>query len=158
MSRAVPFDTFSRRTLARKKKENVLRPIRNFVLCTYQSKRIAEGRAIAQAVSRRLLNSEPRFRVQLNPCGICGGRNGTGVGLSPRPSVSVMLGDVATLTWQQKGMFLQSRGMRQWRRHRYCREHEVDETRKTATSSELSRQRGNIAVTFYYGRVKSVAL
>jgi hypothetical protein len=34
--------------------------------------------------------------------------------------------------------------------HRYCRKHEVNETRNTATPSEMSCQRGNIAVTFYY--------
>jgi hypothetical protein len=43
--------------------------------------------AIAQAVSRRLLNAEARVRVQCTPCGIYGGQSGTGTGFSPSPSV-----------------------------------------------------------------------
>jgi hypothetical protein len=39
-----------------------------------------DGRAIAQAVSRRLSNAETRFRSQVRTCGICGGQSGTGEG------------------------------------------------------------------------------
>jgi hypothetical protein len=45
------------------------------------------GRAIAKAVSRRLLNTEARFRAQGSPYGICGGQSGTRTELSPNPSV-----------------------------------------------------------------------
>jgi hypothetical protein len=46
-----------------------------------------EGRAMAQAVSRRPLTAEARFRSGVSPCGICGGQNGTGTGFSPSNSV-----------------------------------------------------------------------
>jgi hypothetical protein len=36
------------------------------------------GRAIAQAVSRRLPTAAARDRAQVRSCGICGGRSGTG--------------------------------------------------------------------------------
>jgi hypothetical protein len=42
---------------------------------------------MSQVVSRRPLTAEARVRVQVNPCGICGGQSGTGTGLSPSPSV-----------------------------------------------------------------------
>jgi hypothetical protein len=45
------------------------------------------GRAMAQVVSRRPLTTEARVRVQVNPCGICGGQSGTGTGFSPSSSV-----------------------------------------------------------------------
>jgi hypothetical protein len=38
------------------------------------------GRAIAQAVSRRLPTAEARVRAQVRSCGICGGQSGTGAG------------------------------------------------------------------------------
>jgi hypothetical protein len=38
------------------------------------------GRAIAQAVSRRLPTAAARVRSQVRSCGICGGKNGTGAG------------------------------------------------------------------------------
>jgi hypothetical protein len=41
---------------------------------------------------------------------------------------------------------------------RYYRKHGVNGTRKSATTSELSSQRGNIAVLFTTDDVKSVAL
>jgi hypothetical protein len=45
------------------------------------------GRAMAQAVSRRPLTAEARIRARVNPCGICGGHSGTGTGFSPSSSV-----------------------------------------------------------------------
>jgi hypothetical protein len=38
------------------------------------------GRAIGQAVSRRLPTAAARFRAQVRLCGICDGQSGTGVG------------------------------------------------------------------------------
>jgi hypothetical protein len=43
---------------------------------------------MAQVVSRQPLTAEARFRVLVNPCGICGGQSGTGTGFSPSSSVS----------------------------------------------------------------------
>jgi hypothetical protein len=37
-----------------------------------------QGRAIAQAVSRRLPTAAARVRAQVRSCGICGGQSGTG--------------------------------------------------------------------------------
>jgi hypothetical protein len=37
---------------------------------------------MAQAVSRRPLTAEVRFRSRVSPCGICGGQSGTGTGFS----------------------------------------------------------------------------
>ena len=48
---------------------------------------IVQGRARAQAVSRRSLTAEARARSRVGPCGICGGRSGTGTGFSPSTSV-----------------------------------------------------------------------
>jgi hypothetical protein len=45
-----------------------------------------QGRAMAQAVSRRPLTAESWFRARVNPCGICGGQRGTGTGFSPSSS------------------------------------------------------------------------
>jgi hypothetical protein len=42
---------------------------------------------MAQVVSRRPLPTEARVRPWVNPCGICGGQNGTGTGFSPSSSV-----------------------------------------------------------------------
>jgi hypothetical protein len=39
-----------------------------------------KGRAIAQAVSRRLPTAAVRVRAQVRSCGICGGQSGTGAG------------------------------------------------------------------------------
>jgi hypothetical protein len=38
------------------------------------------GRAIAQAVSRRLATAAARVRARVRSCGICGGQSGTGAG------------------------------------------------------------------------------
>jgi hypothetical protein len=38
------------------------------------------GRAIAQAVNRRLPSGAARVRAQVRSCGICGGQRGTGAG------------------------------------------------------------------------------
>jgi hypothetical protein len=46
-----------------------------------------EGRAVAQAVSRRFHTAEARLRYQVSPCGICGGQSGTGSGFRSSPSV-----------------------------------------------------------------------
>jgi hypothetical protein len=46
-----------------------------------------EGRVVVQVVSRRLLTAEPRVRVWVNPCEICGGQSGTGTSFSPSSSV-----------------------------------------------------------------------
>jgi hypothetical protein len=40
---------------------------------------IAEGRAIAQAVSRRIPNAAAWVRDRVRSCGICEGKSGTGV-------------------------------------------------------------------------------
>jgi hypothetical protein len=63
------------------------------------------GRAMAQIVSRRPLTAEAR----VNPCGICGGQNGTGAGLSPSSSVFACqyLSTVALKTriiWRMRNM------------------------------------------------------
>jgi hypothetical protein len=44
---------------------------------------IGSGHAMAQAVSRRPLTAEARFRSSFNPCGIFGGQNGIGMVCSP---------------------------------------------------------------------------
>jgi hypothetical protein len=46
------------------------------------------GHALAQAVSRRPVTAEARFRSRVSTCGICGGQSGTGTGLFPSTSVS----------------------------------------------------------------------
>jgi hypothetical protein len=45
------------------------------------------GRAMTQAVSRRPPTAETRVRSWVSPCGICGGRSGTGTSFSPSTSV-----------------------------------------------------------------------
>jgi hypothetical protein len=49
--------------------------------------KLPPGRAMAQAVSRLPLTTEARVRSQVSPCGICGGRSGTGTGFSSSTSV-----------------------------------------------------------------------
>jgi hypothetical protein len=45
------------------------------------------GRAMAQAVSRRLLTAEARVRSRVVPCGIYGGQSDTGAVFFPSTSV-----------------------------------------------------------------------
>jgi hypothetical protein len=54
---------------------------------TKQTSITEEGRAMAQAVSRRPLTAEALVRSRVSPCGICGGQTGTGTGFSPSTSV-----------------------------------------------------------------------
>jgi hypothetical protein len=62
------------------------RPYSSFCMSdVYASKNIhynpaANGRALAQAVSRRLLTAEARVRVRGKLFGMSGGQNGTGAG------------------------------------------------------------------------------
>jgi hypothetical protein len=49
---------------------------------------IGMGGAMAQAVSRRSLTVEARVRSRVSPCGICGGKSGTGTGFPPSTLVS----------------------------------------------------------------------
>jgi hypothetical protein len=54
----------------------------HFVLAVHStmSLTLCLGRAIAQAVSRRLPTAEARVRAKVRSCGICGGQSGTGAG------------------------------------------------------------------------------
>jgi len=45
------------------------------------------SRAMVQAVSRRSLTAETRFRSRVSPCDICGQQNGNKVGFSPNNTV-----------------------------------------------------------------------
>jgi hypothetical protein len=42
------------------------------------------GRALTQAVSRRLPTVAAQVPARVNSCGICGGQSDTGTGLTPR--------------------------------------------------------------------------
>jgi uncharacterized protein (UPF0335 family) len=53
----------------------------------HDSKKVGLGRAMAQVVSRRPLTAKARVRARVNPCGICGGQNGSGAGFSPSSSI-----------------------------------------------------------------------
>jgi hypothetical protein len=44
---------------------------------------MAQGRAMAQAVSRQSLTTESWVHARVNTRGICGGQSGTGTGFSP---------------------------------------------------------------------------
>jgi hypothetical protein len=48
---------------------------------------MSNGRDMAQAVSRQPLTADARVRALVNPCGICGGKSGTGTGFSQSSSV-----------------------------------------------------------------------
>jgi hypothetical protein len=48
-----------------------------------EAKVIVAGRAVAQAVSRRLPITAARVRGQVRICGICGGQSGPGAGFLP---------------------------------------------------------------------------
>jgi hypothetical protein len=48
---------------------------------------VCEGRAMAQAVSRRPLTAEARVRSSISPRGIYGGQSGTGTDFCPSTSV-----------------------------------------------------------------------
>jgi hypothetical protein len=50
--------------------------------------KVLDGRAMAEAVSRRPLSAEARVRALVSPYGICGGQSGTGTGFSSSSSVS----------------------------------------------------------------------
>jgi hypothetical protein len=41
---------------------------------------------MAHVISRRPLTAEALVRTRVNPCGICGGQSGTGIGFSPSSS------------------------------------------------------------------------
>jgi hypothetical protein len=69
--------------------EHEQRPVLNLLVCTQA--RLGHvndelGRAMAQAVSRRLPTAEARVRSQVSQCGICGGQSGTGTVFSPSTS------------------------------------------------------------------------
>jgi hypothetical protein len=49
------------------------------------------SRAVAQAVSRRLLTAEAGVRIQGSPRGICVGQSGIVTGFTPSPSVSPVI-------------------------------------------------------------------
>ena len=73
----------------------------NFSLKIFNTLR---GRAMAQAVSRRLLTAEARVRSRVGPCRICGGQSGTGTGFSPSTSVFSCQFDstAAPLKWKSR--------------------------------------------------------
>jgi hypothetical protein len=71
--------------------------------------KLAAGRAMAQAVSRRPPTAEARVRSQVSPYGICGGQSSTGKGFSPSTSVfpcqfhytgAPLLGKMKKKNWQ----------------------------------------------------------
>jgi hypothetical protein len=73
----------------------------NFSLKIFNTLR---GRAMAQAVSRRLLTAEARVRSRVGSCRICGGQSGTGTGFSPSTSVFSCQFDstAAPLKWKSR--------------------------------------------------------
>jgi hypothetical protein len=60
-----------------REKQNISCPV-HFFPC-----KSCDGRAMAQAVSRRPLTAEARVRSRISPCEICGEQSGTGTGFSP---------------------------------------------------------------------------
>jgi hypothetical protein len=57
-----------------------LEQIQNYIELELILKDIRIGRAIVQAVSRRLPTAAVQVRVQVRSCGICGGQSSTGAG------------------------------------------------------------------------------
>jgi hypothetical protein len=57
---------------------------------------------MAQIVSRRPLTAGARVRARVNPCGICGGQNGTGTGFSQ--SFSVFSLSIYHIIWGMRNM------------------------------------------------------
>jgi hypothetical protein len=58
-----------------------------YVLILSRKATTAEGRAMAQAVSRRPPTAEAWAQSRFGPCGICGGQSGIDTGFSPSTSV-----------------------------------------------------------------------
>jgi len=54
--------------------------------CLFSYSHYSAGSIMSQTMSRSLLNAETRVLSRANPCGICGGRSGSGSGLSPSTS------------------------------------------------------------------------
>jgi hypothetical protein len=57
------------------------------VTFSYKCSLTVVSRAMVQAVSRHSVTAEARVRAWVSPCGICGGKSGTGTGFSPSSSV-----------------------------------------------------------------------
>jgi hypothetical protein len=80
---------------------------------------VVRGRAMAQVVTRRPLTEEARVRARINPYGICGGRSGTGTGisLSFRFSPVNIHSTVALQTriiWGMRNILAKRAGIRAW--------------------------------------------
>jgi hypothetical protein len=71
------------RDVSRRSEDALRRQTLVSVFLTELNDMLKVGRGVAQAVSRRPLTAEARFR----PCGICGGQSGTGTGYYPSSSV-----------------------------------------------------------------------
>jgi hypothetical protein len=63
---------------------------------------ITEGRAVTEAVSRRLPNAAARVQARVRSCGICGGQGGTGTGFLrvfrfPLPNIPLTAGTMGQI-------------------------------------------------------------